>query len=238
MSDREAQKRAAAERAVEYVESGMRLGLGTGSTARHVLDVIAERLRGGALRDIAGVPTSRTTAAYARQLGIPLLELDDVQRLDLAIDGADEVDPQLDLIKGLGGALLWEKIVETAADRFVVVVDGSKLVQRLGERAPVPVEVVPFGWRTLLPHFAALGARPELRTDAAKPFVTDGGHYIIDCHFDGGLEDAPATAAALRARTGVVETGMFIGMASAVVTAGADVRVLARETMATTGEDT
>ncbi|HEX6307776.1 MAG TPA: ribose-5-phosphate isomerase RpiA [Longimicrobiales bacterium] len=233
MSDREAQKRAAAERAVEYIESGMRLGLGTGSTAKHVLDVIAERLRDGALRDVAGVPTSRATAEYARQLDIPLLELDDVQRLDLAIDGADEVDPQLDLIKGLGGALLWEKIVETAADRFIVVVDESKLVHRLGERAPVPVEVVSFGWRTLLPHFARLGARPVLRAGGGQPFVTDGGHYIIDCHFDGGIADAPETAAALRSRTGVVETGMFIGMASAVVVAGTVVSVLDRETAAT-----
>ena len=230
MSEREQQKRAAAERAVTYVESGMRLGLGTGSTAKHVLDVLSEKLRDGTLRDIGGVPTSRATADYARSLGIPLLTLDDVQRLDLAIDGADEVDPGLDLIKGLGGALLWEKIVESAADRFVVVVDESKLVQRLGERAPVPVEVVPFGWRSLLPHFAAAGARPELRLAGGEPLLTDGGHYIVDCHFDGGIDDAVSTAARLRSRAGVVETGMFIGMATAVVVAGADVRVMEPDT--------
>jgi ribose 5-phosphate isomerase A len=228
MNEREAQKRAAAERAVMYVESGMRLGLGTGSTAKHVLDVLGERLRAGALRDIAGVPTSRATAAYAAEVGVPLLDLEDVQRLDLAIDGADEVDPQLDLVKGLGGALLWEKIVESAADRFVVVVDDSKLVDRLGQKAPVPVEVVPFGWRTLLPHFSSAGARPELRMQGGEPLVTDGGHYIVDCHFDGGIADAPGMAARLRGRAGVVETGMFIGMATAVVVAGADVRVLER----------
>lgn len=238
MSEREQQKRAAAERAVTYVASGMRLGLGTGSTAKHVLDVLSERLRDGSLSDIAGVPTSRATADYARVVGIPLLDLDDVERLDLAVDGADEVDPHLNLIKGLGGALLWEKIVESAADRFVVVVDESKLVQRLGEKAPVPVEVVPFGWRSLLPHFAAAGARPELRMNGDKPFVTDGGHHIVDCHFAGGIEDAAATAVLLRSRAGVVETGMFIGMATSVVVAGTDVRVLESRHQATTGEDT
>lgn len=229
MTDREQQKRAAAERAVTFVESGMRLGLGTGSTAKHVLDVLSERLRDGSLRDIAGVPTSRATADHARAVGIPLLDLDHVQRLDLAIDGADEVDPRLDLVKGLGGALLWEKIVESAADRFVVVVDDSKLVQRLGEKAPVPVEVVPFGWRTLLPHFEAAGARPELRMNGDGVVTTDGGHYIVDCHFAGGIDDAVRTASVLRARAGVVETGMFIGMATAVVVAGAKVRVLERQ---------
>jgi ribose 5-phosphate isomerase A len=226
--DREAQRRAAAERAVEYVESGMRLGLGTGSTARHVMDVIGERLQAGSLRDIIGAPTSRATFDYARRVGIPLAQLDDLQRLDLAIDGADEVDPQLDLVKGLGGALLWEKIVESAADRFVVVVDESKLVQRLGEKAPIPVEVVPFGWRTLLPFFESLGAQPELRHADGAPFLTDGGHYIVDCAFDHGLEDAGAAAHALRSRAGVVESGLFIGMATAVVVAGAEVRVLER----------
>ncbi|MBR9989375.1 MAG: ribose-5-phosphate isomerase RpiA [Gemmatimonadetes bacterium] len=238
VSERERQKRVAAERAVMYVESGMRLGLGTGSTAKHVLDVLGEKLRDGTLRDIAGVPTSRATAEYARTVGIPLLDLDDVQRLDLAIDGADEVDPRLDLIKGLGGALLWEKIVESAADRFVVVVDESKLVRRLGEKAPVPVEVVPFGWRSLLPHFIDAGARPELRMAGAEPLMTDGGHHIVDCHFDGGIEDAAATAQRLRARAGVVETGMFIGMATSVVVAGAEVVVMQSDRSETTGEDT
>ena len=236
MTDREQQKRAAAERAVDFVESGMRLGLGTGSTAKHVLDVLGDRLRAGTLRDIAGVPTSTATADYARGAGIPLLDLNDAQRLDLAIDGADEVNPDLDLVKGLGGALLWEKIVESAAARFVVVVDDSKLVDRLGMKAPVPVEVVPFGWRTLLPHFENAGARPSLRMEGDRPFTTDGGHYIVDCHFDDGIADAARTATLLRSRTGVVETGMFIGMASAVVVAGAGVRVLERKRKST-GED-
>lgn len=229
MNDREAQKRSAAERAVTYVESGMRLGLGTGSTAKHVLDVLGEKLQDGSLTDIVGVPTSRATAEYAKQLGIPLADLDELRILDLAIDGADEVDPQLDLIKGLGGALLWEKIVESAARNFVVVVDESKLVSRLGEKAPVPVEVVPFGWRTLIPHFEEAGARPVLRmAPDGTPFRTDGSHYIVDCHFDGGVSDAVSVARLLRDRTGVVETGMFIDMARIVIVAGEDVRVMER----------
>ena len=230
MNERERQKRAAAERAVAFVASGMRLGLGTGSTAKHVLDVLGEKLREGILRDIAGVATSRATAEHARQCGIPIADLDAMPHLDLAIDGADEVDPRLDLIKGLGGALLWEKIVESAADRFVVVADESKLVTRLGERAPVPVEVVPFGWRTTLPALEAAGAAPTLRIAGdGRPFVTDGGHYIVDCRFESGIDDPPRTAALLRAPPGVVETGLFIGMATAVVVAGASVRVLERE---------
>ena len=227
MSGREAQKRAAAERAADYVASGMRLGLGTGSTAQHLLDVLGERLRAGTLRDVAGVPTSRATADYARRCGIALLELDDAPRLDLAIDGADEVDPQLNLIKGLGGALLWEKIVESAAARFVVIVDESKLVRRLGTKAPVPVEVVSFGWRALLPRFEALGAVPALRQSAeGQPFVTDGGHYIVDCRFPDGIDDPAEAATRLRAWAGVVETGLFVGMATEVVVAGEQVRVL------------
>lgn len=229
MSERDAQKRAAAERAVEYVRSGMRLGLGTGSTAAHVVDIVGGRLRDGSLRDIVAVPTSRATEEQARSLGIPLAALDDVVRLDLAIDGADEIDPGLDLIKGLGGALLWEKIVEHAADRLVIVADDSKLVQRLGEKAPLPVEVVPFGARALMPFFQSLGARPQLRERDGRPFVTDGGHHIVDLHFDGGMTHPVEVERALRARPGVVETGLFLGMADAAVIAGADgVRVLER----------
>lgn len=227
--EREQQKREAAERAVEFVESGMLLGLGTGSTARHVLDVLGERLSDGTLTGISGVPTSNATAEYAARVGIPLVDPDEAGRLDLAIDGADEVDPRLDLIKGLGGALLREKIVESAAARFIVVVDESKLVERLGERAPVPVEVVPFGWRTLLPHFERAGAVPKLREDGSGgPFVTDGGHYIVDCTFPGGISDAAGMAGRLRSRAGVVDTGLFIDMATSVVVAGREVRVLER----------
>jgi ribose 5-phosphate isomerase A len=229
VTDQDRQKRLAAERAVEYVRDGMRLGLGTGSTAKHVLDVLGERRSRGDLSDIAGVPTSSATAEYAAQLGIPLLTLDAAVTLDLAIDGADEFDPSLDLIKGLGGALLWEKIVAAASRRFIVVVDESKRVPRLGTRAPVPVEVVPFGWRTLLEPFRRAGAEPVLREGAdGAPFVTDGGHYIIDCSFADGIPDAAVVEAALRRQPGVVETGLFLGLASVVIVAGAAVQVLER----------
>lgn len=221
LTDRDAQKRAAAERAVGYVESGMRLGLGTGSTAWHVVDIVGGMLRDGTLRDIVAVPTSRATAEQARSLGIPLTTLDEVRELDLAIDGADEIDPQLDLIKGHGGALLWEKLVEYAAARLVIVADDSKLVHRLGEKSYLPVDVVPFGARALLPFFEALGARAQLRQHNDETFVTDGGHYIADLRFDGGMQDAAGVERALRARPGVVETGLFLGMADVAVIAGA-----------------
>jgi ribose 5-phosphate isomerase A len=230
LSERERQKRAAAERAVEFVESGMVLGLGTGSTARHVLEVLADRLRSGALRDVVGVPTSRATERHARELGIPVTTLDREPRLDLAIDGADEVDPHLRLIKGLGGALLWEKIVATASERLVIVVDEGKLVEELGRTAPLPVEVVPFGWSTHLAFLDLLGAQATLRRGAdGNPFVTDGGHYLLDCRFEGGLVEPDRVERELRQRVGVVETGLFLDLADTVVVGGAEgVRTLNR----------
>lgn len=231
MSDRDEQKRRAAERAVELVEDGMKLGLGTGSTARRVLESLAARRERGELQRIVGVPTSTDTESYARELGIPLATLEQETHLDLTLDGADEVDPALDLIKGLGGALLWEKIVAAATDRLVIVVDESKLVDRLGLASPLPVEVVPFGWRTLLDPLRGMGAGFELReNDDGSPFVTDGGHYILDCGFPGGIEDAARLEALLQARPGVVETGLFLRMADTVVVGeGQDVRVLRRD---------
>lgn len=231
MSERERLKRAAAEKAVEYVENGMVVGLGTGSTARHVLEVLAERLRTGALSDVVGVPTSRETSRIARELGIPLTSLEEEPRLDLTIDGADEVAPDLSLIKGLGGALLWEKIVATASDRLIIVVDEGKLVDRLGERAPLPVEVVPFGWTTHLSYLDLLGAQPTLRRSAdGTPFTTDGGHYLLDCRFADGILEPERIEREIRQRVGVVETGLFLDMADMVVVGGADgVRVLTAE---------
>lgn len=225
---RDVYKRQAAERAVAMVEDGMVLGLGTGSTAWHVVELLAEQRAAGRLRDVVGVVTSRRTEEHARARGIPIVALDDRVRPDLTLDGADEVDPELNLIKGHGGALLWEKIVAAASGRLVIVVDESKLVSRLGERFAVPVEVVPFGWRVLLEPFRRLGAEPTLRTGPdGSPFVTDGGHYLIDCAFHGGIPDPAALERALRSHVGVVETGLFLGMASAVVVAGATgVRVL------------
>ena len=226
----EQQKRAAAERAVALVEDGMKLGLGTGSTAKHVLQVIAERRKHGELAEVVGVPTSRTTENLARELGIPLTTLDRNPRLDLAIDGADEVDPDLNLIKGLGGALLWEKIVAAAAERFVIVCDESKLVRRLGERAPVPVEVVPFAYQIHVPFLEELGGKPRLREKVAgMPFVSDGGHYIIDCYFEDGISDPWRLEAELKHRAGIVETGLFLDMAESIVVAAAGgINVLAR----------
>ncbi len=231
VSDREAQKRRAAERAVDYVEDGMVLGLGTGSTARHVLEVLAERLQTGQLQRIVGVPTSRETSRLARELGIPLTSLEEEPRLDLTIDGADEVSPDLNLIKGLGGALLWEKIVATASDRLIIVVDESKLVERLGESAPLPVEVVPFGWSTHLAYLDLLGAHPKLRqTKDGNPFTTDGGHYLLDCRFEDGLLEPERVERELAQRVGVVETGLFLGLAEVVVVGSEDgVRVMMAE---------
>lgn len=223
-------KRAAAVRALGEVRSGMKLGLGTGSTVAHFLDVLAGALREGALHDLVGVPTSEWTATRSRHLGIPLTTLDETPALDLCVDGADEVDPGLDLVKGLGGALLREKMVASASRRFVVMVDEAKLVRRLGTRAPLPVEVVPFAWSVHLGALEGLGGAPVLRRGAdGEPYRTDNGNLILDVSFPGGIEDALEMERAIRGRPGVVETGLFLGMASSVVVAAADgVRVLER----------
>ena len=223
-------KRAAAERAVEFVRSGMAVGLGTGSTVRPLLELLAERLRVGSLINVVAVPTSADTAGRCRALGIPLVTLEEYPELALAIDGADEVDPRLNLIKGLGGALLKEKVVALAAKRFVVVADESKLVRRLGTRAPLPVEVVPFGWTTHVPFLEGLGAVADLRRGPdGSPFVTDNGNYIVDCRFAHGIRDARSVARALAQRTGVVEDGLFLRIARVAVVAGArGVRLLKR----------
>ena len=219
--DAEALKRAAAERAAGWIRDGMTLGLGTGSTVRHLLDVIAERRAGGEWRDVVGVPTSVDTEERARRLGIPLATLAERPRVDLTIDGADEVDPGLRLIKGLGGALLREKIVAAASRALVIVADASKVVEKLGTKAPVPVEVDPFG-EAIQPEFLrSLGAEPTLRRRAdGSVLVTDGGNHILDCRFPGGIDDPEALEAALSLRPGIVETGLFLGLATAAVIAG------------------
>jgi ribose 5-phosphate isomerase A len=223
-------KRAAALRAIEYVASGTVIGLGTGSTVRPLIALIGERLAAGVLRDVVAVPTSEDTATTCRALGIPLATLDEHSDLALAVDGADEIGPRLDLIKGLGGALLREKLVARAARRFVVVADASKRVRRLGTKAPVPVEVVPFGWSTHAAFFATLGAEPTLRLGAGgAPYVTDEGHFIVDCRFARGIAEPRNVARALAQRPGIVEDGLFLGMAHLAVVAGASgVRVLRR----------
>jgi ribose 5-phosphate isomerase A len=223
-------KHAAAARAVQFIHSGMAVGLGTGSTVRPLLELLAARLRAGEVRDLVAVPTSDDTAHRCRALGIPLVALEDHPELALAIDGADEVDPRLDLIKGRGGAMLREKLVALAARRFIVVADASKRVRRLGTRTPVPVEVVPFGWSTHVRFFEALGATPALRRTAdGAPSLTDNGNYVVDCRFPGGMTDPRAVARALARRPGIVGDGLFLGIARAAVIAGPrGVRVLRR----------
>lgn len=209
----EEEKRIAGRAALAEVASGMTLGLGTGSTVRYFLEALAEALEAGDLTGVSGVPTSVDTEERCRQLGIPMRPLDAGVVLDLAVDGADEVSPSLDLIKGLGGALLREKIVVQAARRFVVIADSAKEVASLGERAPLPVEVVPYAWQAHLPFFRELGADPRPRERGGEQFRTDNGNLIVDLHFAPYIPDPLALEASLRARAGVVETGLFLGVA-------------------------
>lgn len=218
MIDRDELKRAAALRAIEEVEDGMVVGLGTGSTAAFVVEGLGARVAGG-LR-VVGIPTSERTAAHARRLGIRIATFAEYQRLDLTIDGADEVQlGTLDLIKGKGGALLREKIVAAASRRLVIVVDQEKLVEQLGERTPVPVEVTQFGWQATAVALARLGCAPERRYQAGEqPFVTDGGNYILDCSF-GPLTDPRAVEMNIAMTVGAVESGLFVGRCAMVVVA-------------------
>jgi len=211
-------KRDAAERAVKRVSSGMVVGLGTGSTAAYAVEAIGRLLADGALRDIVGIPTSRETASLAGRLGIPLTTLDEHPTVDVTIDGADEVDPAGNMIKGGGGAFLWEKIVAAATRHYVIIVDESKLVRRLGQRSALPVEVMPFGWSTHVDVIRALGAEPVRREGTGgAPFTTDGGHYILDCRFHGAMADPHDAERTLRARPGVVGTGLFLDMRPEVI---------------------
>jgi ribose 5-phosphate isomerase A len=215
--DRDHLKRAAAERAVEFVANGMIVGLGTGSTAAFVIQRLAARIAQGL--SVVAIPTSEHTAQAAGRLGIPLASFAQHRRLDLAIDGADEVErASLNLIKGHGGALLREKIVAAAAERFIVVVDDEKLVERLGAQAPIPVEVVQFGWQVTAAALEKLGGNPELRHTDGRTFVTDGGNFILDCHF-GLIDDPERIERLINMTVGVVENGLFIGRSSAVVVA-------------------
>ena len=218
--DQDDLKRAAAEHAVGLVQSGMVVGLGGGSTALFALHRLASLIHDGTLHDIVGVACSELVATAARSLRLTLVSLEERPTIDLTIDGADEVDPQMRLIKGGGGALLREKIVAQASTREVIVVDASKLVDRLGTHHALPVEVTPFGWRTQLPFLEALGLRPALRVDGAgRPVLTDQGDYLLDCAVDP-LDDPRALADGLEGRAGIVEHGLFIGLATDLVVAG------------------
>jgi ribose 5-phosphate isomerase A len=225
------QKREAARRATELIEPGMRLGLGSGSTARHFVDLVGEKVAGGL--DVRCVATSEATEAQAKALGIPLATLDEVPELDLTVDGADEIDLELRLIKGGGGALLREKIVAAASKRMAVIADETKLVRRLGA-FPLPIEVVPFGLAATRRHIegALAGFRlagPIRLRGEAKPFVTDGGHYILDCSL-GGIAEAERLAETLSRIPGIVEHGLFIDYArTAIIGRPGSIEVLSRD---------
>lgn len=224
-------KRLAAEQAANHVESGMRLGLGTGSTVAHFLELLGERLATGQVRDVAGVPTSRWTEAEAGRLGIPLVALADHPRLDLAVDGTDEVDPHADLIKGMGGALLREKMVAQAADHLLIIADESKSVEQLGTRSPLPIEVVAREHESHIDFLTAKGAEVSVRRgEDGSPFRSDNGNVVLDCRFRDGIADPRALDRALQARAGIVETGLFLGLAHEVVIASRQgVRVMRRD---------
>jgi ribose 5-phosphate isomerase A len=212
-------KRQAAERGVDLVQSGMVVGLGHGSTAMYAVRHIANLLSAGQLRDILCVPCSRHIEEHARRLGIPLTTLDEHPVVDVTIDGADEVGPHLNLIKGGGGALLREKMVAQASRREIIVVDESKLSPALGTRWPVPIEVVPFGWQVQMVYLESLGGRPSLRQGTnGAPFRTDQNNLIVDCHF-GPMPDPAVVASRLSERAGIVEHGLFLGLATDVIVA-------------------
>jgi ribose 5-phosphate isomerase A len=212
-------KRLAAERAVEFIQPGMVVGLGSGSTSAFVVRRLAALRGEGKLADVVGVPTSLETEALARSLGVPLTTLEEHPVLDLTIDGADEVDPDFGLIKGGGGALLREKIVAQASRREIIVVDAGKLSPRLGTRWPVPVEVLPFGWRSQALFLEGLGARITLREGRdGAPYRTDQGNFILDCAL-GPIARPAELASRLEARAGIVEHGLFIGLASDLIVA-------------------
>jgi len=223
--DADTQKRQAAARALDFIEPGMRLGLGSGSTAVHFVALLGERVQAGL--EVVGVPTSEATRRQAEDLGIALTTLDEAPALDLTVDGADEIGPDLALIKGGGGALLREKIVAAASARMIVIADGSKWVPVLG-RFPLPIEVVPFGLQATRRAIEVATGRLRLsgacalrRTADGHPFVTDGGHFILDAALER-IPDPAALAVSLAAIPGVVEHGLFVGLASVAIVAGAE----------------
>lgn len=224
--DVERLKLEAAREGARRVVPGQVIGLGSGSTAELFLDALAERLRRGELDRVRGVPTSDATERRARSLGIPLTTLDEDPSLDLTVDGADEVDPDLNLLKGRGGALLREKIVARASARRVIIVDENKRVPRLGAKHPVPVEVLPFGWKAVEARIRDLGGTPVLRKSGSDPIRTDQENYLLDCRF-GPIADPVGLARRLEGIPGVLGHGLFLGMADEVIVAtGSGIEVL------------
>ena len=218
-------KKQAGEQAALYVESGMVVGLGTGSTAVHAVRAIGRMLANGRLQNVIGIPTSEETRREAERLGIPLTNFDENPIIDITIDGADEIDPNFNLIKGLGAALLREKIVATASKQMIVVIDDRKIVKKIATRAPVPVEVIPFARQPVEAYLRSLGARPVLRLDwqtGQHIVITDENNIILDCWFDGGLDNPMAMGQAIRSQPGVVEHGLFFNLATRAIVAAPD----------------
>lgn len=205
---------------MNHVESGMVVGLGTGTTADEFLKALARAIKEGRLTDIRGVPTSTHSERRARELDIPLVSLVEAPHPDVTIDGADEIDPNLDLIKGLGGALLREKIVAQNSSKLVIIADAGKVVEKLGTRAMLPIEVVQFSHEAHVPFIRNLGGEPALRrAKDGSPYITDNGNYIFDCRFAGGVLEPRKVEQALRTRAGIVESGLFLGMAAVAIIA-------------------
>ncbi len=202
-------KKMAGEKAADCVQNGMALGLGTGSTVRYFVERLGELVGEGL--DVVGVPTSKRTEDLARQVGVPLTTLEETPTLDLAIDGADEVDPDLNLVKGMGGALLREKIVASSCREFMVIADESKIVDKLGTKSPLPVEITQFGWTSVKEWIAKLGCVPELRMVEGRPYLTDNQNYLLECEFNG-IEDPFDLDEKLHRLPGVVETGLFLDL--------------------------
>ena len=223
-------KQQAASRALDFVKNGMVIGLGTGATTVFFVDLLGKRIESGVLRDIQAVPTSEATAEQARIWHIPLVKLSQHPKLDLAIDGADEVDPALNLIKGLGRALLREKIVAVHTQRFIIIVDETKIVPKLGHIAPLPVEIVPFEFLAHIQWLNTLGCRAELWCEVdGSPAVTENGNYLARCWFDNGITDSHALANILANRPGIIEHGIFINMTNDVIVAGLNgIKILKR----------
>lgn len=216
-------KAVAGARAAEAVSPGMMVGLGTGSTVAFFLDALGRRVRNGELPGMIGAPTSLATERIATDLGIPLATLEALGSLDLTVDGADEVDPDLNLIKGLGGALLREKMVAQATEHVLIIADERKVVDRLGTRSPLPVEVIPFAWESHLPFLRDLGAEVELRREEdGEVFYTDNGNHILHCAFPDGIVDPEALEFTLAHRAGIVESGLFLGIAREVLVGGTE----------------
>ncbi|MCA9373547.1 ribose 5-phosphate isomerase A [Candidatus Peregrinibacteria bacterium] len=225
-------KEQAAAKALEFVRSGMVLGLGSGSTSKIFVDMLGEKLKNGELENIVGIPTSEATAEQAKSLGISLSTIDEHGVIDLAVDGADEVDPDLQLVKGWGRALLREKMVEIHAKELVIIVDDSKLVEKLGTRDFIPVEVVQFGYGATIRWMneSLEGCKAELWNEDGEPVVTDNGNYLVKLFCDGGVEDPYILADMLAIRPGVVEHGLFLDLATKVVVAGeSGMRVLEKD---------